>query len=319
VLSGLAIFIKLPALFPIALMFAAIVISTLGLKKAVRTLQVWVMLGLMLVPAIIYYLFLIPGISGEWLSFSLQIVKNIIQPSFYMRWIIFAGGMMDLGIAVLSFVGVWLLPKKARLIPLALWVGYFLYGLAFSYHITTHEYYSIPLVPAVALSLAPIAGLVFNRIKDQGRLAQWAVVGILVFSVAYSGWMGRSILLGKNYRNEPAGWIALGKQLPQEGNMIGITHEQGYRIAYYGWRQVVTWPLTPQDEAALAQKPDPAGEYQSLFEDTVRGQSYFIVTMFGDFDAQPMLKAYLYDHFPIYSQGDGYLIFDLTRSKAAAP
>jgi hypothetical protein len=32
-----------------------------------------------------------------------------------------------------------------------------------------------------------------------------------------------------------------------------------------------------------------------------------------------LLKAYLYDHFPIYAQGDGYLIFDLTQPKESTP
>jgi hypothetical protein len=56
-----------------------------------------------------------------------------------------------------------------------------------------------------------------------------------------------------------------------------------------------------------------------MFENAVKGQDYFVVTLFGDFDAQPLLKAYLNDHYPIYAQGDGYLIFDLTQRKASAP
>ena len=107
--------------------------------------------------------------------------------------------------------------------------------------------------------------------------------------------------------------------LPKEGDLIGITHEQGYRIAYYGWRHVTPWPYTAEDEAPLHNNPDPMGEFATRFENAVKGQEYFVVTLFNDFDAQPLLKAYLYDHFPIYSQGDGYLIFDLTQSKASTP
>jgi hypothetical protein len=119
-LSGLAVYIKLPAIFPIALMLVGIVLTTLGLKKALSSPQAWAMLILLLVPPAIYYLFIIPGSSSGWLSFTLGLLKNLVQPSFYIRWIIFTGGMMDLGVAFISFVGVWLLPKKARIIPLAL-------------------------------------------------------------------------------------------------------------------------------------------------------------------------------------------------------
>jgi hypothetical protein len=318
-LAGLAAYVKLPAVFPILLMLVGMVLTTLGFKKALTHPQVWTMAGLLVIFPAIYYLFVVPNSSGEWLSFTLGLLKNWVRPSFYIRWIIFAGGLVDLGVAIISFVGVWLLPKKARIIPLALWLGYFLYGMAFSYHITTHEYYSIPLIPAVALSLAPIAALIFERITQRGHAASWAVVAILVFSIGYSAWIGRSILYGKNYRAEAIAWQRLGEALPKEGDLIGLTHEQGYRIAYYGRRHVTPWLPTATDEQALNSTSDPQAEFQTLFENTTKGQDYFVVTMMNDFNDLPMLKSYLYDHYPIYAEGDGYLIFDLTQSKETTP
>lgn len=314
-LAGLAAYIKLPAAFPIVLMLVGMVLVTLGFKLAIRSPQVWVMWGLFLIFPAIYYLFIIPGESTGWLDFSLGLLKNLVQPSFYIRWVIFAGGMVDLGVAIISFVGIWLLPKKARIIPLALWGGYLLYGLAFSYHITTHEYYSIPLIPAIALSLAPIAGLIFDRITRRGHAAEWALVAVLVFSVGYSAWIGRSILVGKNYRSEAIAWQKMGQAFPKEGDLIGITHEQGYRIAYYGMRHVTPWPYTYADEQALAGSADPQAEFDALFESATSGQDYFVVTLMNDFDHQTMLKDYLYSHYLVYAEGDGYLIFDLTQPK----
>ncbi len=318
-LAGLAGYIKLPAVFPILLMLVGVVIATLGFKKAIKSPQVWVMAALFIIFPAVYYLFVIPDWSSAYVGFSIGLLKNLIQPSFYIRWIIFAGGLVDLGVAIISFVGVWLLPKKARIIPLALWGGYLLYGMAFAHHIITHEYYSIPLIPAIALSLAPLAGLVFNRISEHGHLAKWAVVAIIIFSIFYSGWMGRSILLSKNYRNEAIGWQKLGQALPKEGNLIGLTHEMGYRIAYFGMRHVTPWLYTTADEQALSSTADPQGEFKTRFENAVIGQDYFVVTLMNDFNAQPMLKTYLYDHYPIYSQGDGYLIFYLTQPMQSAP
>jgi hypothetical protein len=318
-LAGLATYIKLPAIFPIVLMLVGVVLTTLGIRKAVKNPQVWAMVGLLVVFPAIFYLFIIPSSSTGWFSFTLGLLKNWVSPSFYIRWIIFAGGLVDLGVAFISIVGVWLLPKKARIIPLALWLGYILYGMAFSYHITTHEYYSIPLIPAVALSLAPIAGLILDRLTNRGRIAQWAVVGILVFAVFYSAWMARSIMYGKNYRNDAIAWQQMGDHLPKVGNMIGLTHEMGYRIAYYGWRHVLPWPYTATDEQAVSSTVDPQAEFKTLFEKGISGEDYFIVTLFNDFNALPMLKTYLYKHYPIYAQGDGYLIFDLTKPLESTP
>lgn len=317
-LAGLATYIKLPAIFPIGLMFISITLATLGFKKAIASLKVWVMLLLFIVPPAIYYLFIIPGSSQEWLSFTLSLVNKWIQPSFYIQWIIFAGGLVDLGIAFVSFVGVWLLPKKPRLIALSLWLGYLLYGLAFPYHITTHEYYSIPLIPAIALSLAPLAHIFFAKLKNQDNLAKWVVALVIVFSLAYSGWISRSIMLGKNYRNEAIGWQQLSQVLPKEGHLIGITHEDGYRIAYYDWRHVTPWPYNAQDEQELG-TIDPMVQFSTLFKKATGGQDYFIVTMFAQFDSLTLLKNYLYDNYPIYSDGDGYLIFNLSQPKASIP
>jgi hypothetical protein len=318
VLAGLAVFIKLPAIFPIGLILLGITLVTFGFKKTITSLQFWIMLVLFLAPGTIYYLFVIPSSSNAWLSSTLPLIKNWISPSFYIRWLIFAGGLVDLGIAFISFVGIWLLPAKKRIIPLALWLGYILYGLAFPYYITTHEYYSIPLIPAIALSLAPLAGVVFKHISDLGRLTKYALAGIVVFSLAYSGWMGRSILLSKNYRNEAIAWQNMRQGLPPTGDLIGITHEQGYRIAYYGWRHVTPWPYTPQDEQALS-GDDPQAGFQALFTNYVKGQDYFVVTLFSEFKNHPLLNAYLNDHYAVYKQGDGYLVFDLTQPKAGMP
>jgi hypothetical protein len=317
-LSGFAAFVKLPAIFPLGLMMIGIMLFTVGLKKAVTSLQVWVMAILFLIFPVIYYLFIIPGDSLGWLDTTLPLINKWIQPSFYIQWIIFAGGMVDLGIAFVSFVGIWLLPKKPRIIALSLWLGYFLYGLAFPHHITTHEYYSIPLIPAIALTLAPLADLVYKHIKNQDLFARSVLVGILAFSIFYSGWMGRSIMLGKNYRLEASGWQKLGQALPKDGDLIGITHEDGYRIAYYGWRHVTPWPYSAEDEQELG-SVDPMDQFTTLFKNATGGQDYFIVTMFSQFDSRSLLKTYLYDHFPIYAEGDGYLIFNLDQPKAFVP
>jgi hypothetical protein len=318
ILAGLATYIKLPAIFPISLMLSGIILVSMGFKKAITSLKAWSMLLLFLLPPVIYYLFIIPGTSQEWLSFTLSLVNKWIQPSFYMQWIIFAGGLVDLGIAFVSFVGVWLLPKKPRVIALSFWLGYLLYGLAFPYHITTHEYYSIPLIPAIAFSLAPLAYVIFSKLKSQDNLAKWMVAAVIVLALGYSGWMGRSIMLSKNYRNEAIGWQKLSQVLPKEGDLMGITHELGYRIAYYDWRHVTPWPYSAEDEQELGTK-DPMVQFTALFKKATGGQDYFVVTMFGQFDSLSLLKDYLYANYPIYAEGDGYLIFNLTQPKAFVP
>ena len=54
-------------------------------------------------------------------------------------------------------------------------------------------------------------------------------------------------------------------------------------------------------------------DFEAEFEDRTWGASYFLITDFAEFELQPMLKKQLYENYPIYADGDGYLIFDLTK------
>jgi len=43
------------------------------------------------------------------------------------------------------------------------------------------------------------------------------------------------------------------------------------------------------------------------------GMDYFLITAFNQLEQQPLLQEYLADHYSIYAEGDGYVIYDLHR------
>ena len=49
------------------------------------------------------------------------------------------------------------------------------------------------------------------------------------------------------------------------------------------------------------------------FQEMVKGKKFFLVTQMSNFDDQPEIKAYVIQHYPIYAQGKGYIIFDLAH------
>ena len=60
-------------------------------------------------------------------------------------------------------LGVMLLRSgPARTLLVGLWGGYVLLGFAFAHHIHTHNYYSLQLIPVVALSL----GALWDSVAD---------------------------------------------------------------------------------------------------------------------------------------------------------
>ena len=91
---------------------------------------------------------------------------------------------------------------------------------------------------------------------------------------------------------------------------VALVQDYGYPLAYWGWINPAYWPQTG-DTALRAMAGLSAPEFAAQFEESVAGRHYFLITDLEEFDAQPQLKEYLYAHYPILEQGQGYLIFDL--------
>jgi hypothetical protein len=132
--------------------------------------------------------------------------------------------------------------------------------------------------------------------------------------VAYPSWISYTGLIGKDYRGEVIGWRLMGEAMPAEGDIIGLTHDYGTRIGYYGWRAVTLWPTRADFDVAALRSGEGTPEFERLFQEKTAGKEFFLVTLMGELDAQPALKAMLYDHFPIYAQGAGYVLFDLRQT-----
>lgn len=75
------------------------------------------------------------------------------------------------------------------------WLGYALYFYAFNYHVQSHIYYNLPMVPIVALSLAALtyaaSGWLFA-----GRTAQWLAIAGFLGYVCYLFFIKLPIVIG---------------------------------------------------------------------------------------------------------------------------
>ena len=74
--------------------------------------------------------------------------------------------MFDIGWAavLLAALSIFLAdPKRERPLLVGMWIGYLLFGMTFSYHFFTHDYYQLSFIPVVAISMAPGLRLFFER------------------------------------------------------------------------------------------------------------------------------------------------------------
>jgi hypothetical protein len=216
--------------------------------------------------------------------------------------------------------------KTQRAILLGLWTGYLLFGLVITNHVSSHDYYSLPLVPIVALSLALVATRLIDRLRDPLRRRSFqAIVAVPILLV------GGFILNQKaNDLRLPQPDAALQSQVKVYEQIGALVHHTTRALVldpgglwYHGWVVGRYWP--DQDALRWERRNDGlrpmSADERFVTKDerywpavgTMRPQpSVFIVLQPIELVHQPDLCVLLSDH-PTIAETPDYVIFDLTR------
>jgi len=313
--TGIAMLVKSVAVFMLLGGIAALILKDRGVRGAVKDRQIWSIAILSALPVAVYTIYglLVLGIESQFQGRFFP--QMLVDPSHYVRW---AGEMKSIvgfsGI-ILGLLGVFVFQKPAqRAFVLGLWGGYGVYGLFFPYHFLTHNYYHLPLIPLVALSLAPLAGSVFNRIAaiDLSRVSKFGMIGVILLGVVLQMWDIRVELASKDYRHEPEYWESMADEIGRENDVVALTQDYGYRLFYFGWLAVRNWPETGQ----LAYRDLRGGkpfDFETWFAEETQDMDYFLVTRVKELDRQPELKDMLENNFVLSRQGEGFILFDLNQ------
>jgi hypothetical protein len=309
--SAFAILIKIVAAYLVVGFMAALALSALGWRGALRSKQVWAMALVSIVPAMAYYLFNIGDTSGSYFEdWIVALLPLAFVPGFYVRWANMLTELLGAARLAAAFAGVLIAEARARWLLVGAWAGYAVYGITLPHQTTTHSYYHIQQVPIAALSIAPLVHLVLRRAARQGRGWRLLFAAVLLGSLAFSAWVSRSDMLGVDHRGEPAFWERIGTVVPRDGDTIALVQSYGHLLNYYGGRKVELWPVT--SELALAGlRGNSFDDFEAFFIKRTEGMEYFLVTAFNQLEQQPQLAEYLNAHFTIYSEGEGYRIYDL--------
>ena len=325
ILNGLAILVKNVAVFPLAFGVAALVFE-FGFIKSLKDKQTWTVLGLSVLPTALYTIY---GFASGFLAqqFSSRFFPQLwTQPDFYLRWIGQIEGVIGFGAFAVAIAGVFVAKRRGMALLTGLLLGYFIYGMTFAYHISTHDYYQMLLIPIVAVSLAPAAEALFEtasrlRIGDNlNQKAGWngiftraALSGLILFVVALQVWSVRVELYRNDWRPDAAFWTGLGEKLGHSGPVLAISQDYGYRLAYWGWQDVESWyDASDLDLRVLDNRNI---DLLQRFHDQSAGKHFLVVTQSARLDQQPEIKDYVTKTFPIFAEGSGYTVYDLTKTK----
>jgi len=311
VFGGVGVLTKAVAAFIVGGAAVAMTLSTLGVRRSWRSLQVWVMALLMIAPTVIYYASRQGRASEYFESWTLSLSHLLLEPSFYVRWLNLVQNLMGLAALLLGLLGVLIATPRLRALLLGLWVGYGVYGLFLPYQMYTHSYYHLQLVPIIALSLAPVALALLERLAGQTRFYHALFTGIALVGIAFPAWQSIAEFKREDFRGEPAYWQQIASYLPSDGKIIALTQDYGYRLMYYGWRKVALWPV--RGERTLSSLRGSNKEFEDYFAKRTEGKDYFLITSFSQLNDQPDLKQHLQAHFPLIADNNGYLIYDLAN------
>jgi hypothetical protein len=316
--GGFAIYVKFVAAFFIIGGGLGAALRRDSLLETLRRPQVYIMTVLGILPGAAYVIY------GVWIASYLGqqfggrfIPALFLSPSYYLGWVgmlnTVVGGMaLMLGLLGLFFLDDADRAAKRRF-ALALWAGYAFFGLYFNYHISSHDYYSLPLIPIVALSLAPLADWFFAQLNKLAptHLTSLAAFCILLLGLSASLWNTRAEMKRVDYRSETQMWAEISEKIGDK-NTAGLTQDYGSRLAYWGWKSITSWQtygdLIYHDDLRGAQN-----DFEQQFDSIAAKKELFLITDFNELDRQPFLKEKL-SEYPIFTEGDGYVIFDLTST-----
>lgn len=310
-LCGFSIYVKSTAVFFLAPALIGVIIQKFGLKNALKNRQVWIIGILSIVPylAYVFYGVVVLGILGG--QFNFRFFPNRwIDPLFYIQWILELDSTIDLVIVLAAILGISLFTKKKYFYILAGYLfGYVVYGFAFSYHITTHDYYHLPLMIPVSIGIGIILGKVFNVSERNRIFTKIVFTCTALLFIGINTWEVRSALSRLNFTEEIEKWEMVGEQLGHESRVIGLFPNYGYRLAYWGWMHVSSW--TTSDDVALRELAGQKVDLEAELLDRISDYDYFVIADQEEYENQEFLKEYFESNFLKSEEIKDIIIYDL--------
>ncbi len=315
--TGYALLVKSVAGFILLPAFALFSLQALPIKSLLKDKQVWTIIGLTALPSLIFYIYGIFIVGTLASQFQNRFFLNLlVDPAHYLRWINVINNKLEIGIVIVGLISLTLIKeKKYQYLLVGWWVGFVIYGLVFPYHIWTHDYYHMPLVPIVALSLAPFGGLVSKFLDDKDKTSKLNLALVLFSILLYivpNIWNARVEFAREDFRQEGQNYQPIEKALDgyQDEKIISLSGDYGVRLEYFTQLKVDSWPI--QGDFRLGELSDKDFNFERTWEETINTYHFFIVLSQTELDRQKDLAAQL-ENYSVFYQGGGVTIYNLKQ------
>lgn len=316
-ISGLTLLIRPLVLFAIFGAFIALAIFQVDRSRRMsligRPLLIFTVVSLL--PSFAYYGYgiLVAGYMRWKVDSSFRPYLYVLKV-FWRDWFLLGVNAAGFTTLIAALLGAPLLRGMARVLALGLFVGYIIFGLVFTYHIDTHEYYHVQLIPIIALCIAPLVMLIVRRLRQELPSTWWlpamaALLIALYFVIrevrdAQQAPMFESVQTARE----------IGEIVQHSDRTVFLARHYGLPLEYYGELSGIYWPRA--NIYRLHTKPiELQRSVEARFAMLGITPDYFIITDFKEFDTHHAdLKVFLREHGTLIAQTDTYLIYRLSMS-----
>jgi hypothetical protein len=317
-LAGLTLLLRPLVVFAIYAALVSMSIAQQGSLRGMfsRPVIIFCVISLILPGAYYGYGLFIAGYM-RWKVETSLLTYLYLRREFWREWFLLAVDEVGAASLVSAVLGFGLLRSAlARALVVGLVIGYVLFGLTFTYHISTHGYYHLQLIPVVAIAAAPVFDAIMRRTRR--ALGRWGGLPVLAASVLLAlitlsqlrGQLG-----GFDFEN-PATAEEIGRLVNHSDATVFLARHYGLPLEYYGELSGAYWPRSVT--YWLYRRPsDHALTVRQRLGSLGFSPTYFIITDFAEYQTNHAdLRAYLERDCELLADTKQYLIYRHCRDEA---
>jgi 4-amino-4-deoxy-L-arabinose transferase-like glycosyltransferase len=198
-------------------------------------------------------------------------------------------------------------PGVPRATLVGLGVGYVAFAFTFTFHVPSHAYYSLPLIPILALSIGTLAGSLIERLERR-RPARVTLVAFLALAVGVAAYKAHAVVTPPAPTKTIAEYEQIGRLTGHTTRAVYVDLRLRSPISYWGWMVGRYWyPPTPSRDLPVSGDPFPPWIHP---EDV----SFFIIDL-SELSTEPRLRSFTRD-LPLVGRTSQHAIFDARGGRA---
>jgi hypothetical protein len=230
---------------------------------------------------------------------------------FWQGWFNIGARVAGYAPLMLAIPGYFLLPGvRTRFLVGGMAVGYFVFGLFFTFHIHTHPYYHIQLFPLIGICMAPILVAIAKMLRNaMGPRFWWMPVMAILLLAVYFSWREVRGTLYQAVFEDPNLAREIGDATHHSARVVFVAYHYGMPLEYYGEFSGAPWPVRIDDP--FYRQPDARElSVQERLDGLAFIPEFFVITNFDLYNTLHQdLRSFLESTCSVLIAKDAYLIY----------